>query len=95
MKTTIAVVTQVPAIPEHGSNRAACFAYRKGEREPCFEALHTLETDVFVLGEILILGSDAREVSGKGRKPSKWDVAYEEFDSIEEAAIRAREVRTW
>lgn len=48
---------------------------------------------VFTLGEILILDSPSgREVDGIGRKPSKWDIAYVTFDTIDEAITRAREI---
>lgn len=48
---------------------------------------------VFILGEILVLDSPyGREISGRGRKPSKWVVACEEFSDINEAIKRAKEV---
>lgn len=43
---------------------------------------------VFAVGEILILDDDGREIAGHGRKPSKWAVTCEEFDTIEEALTR-------
>jgi hypothetical protein len=45
---------------------------------------------VFSLGEILIVNDIGREFAGKGRKPSKWNVEYEEFDTIEQAIDRAK-----
>lgn len=51
-----------------------------------------IRTPVFKVGEILIMGLDGREVTGDGRKPSKWDVTCEEFDNVEAAITRAREV---
>ena len=48
---------------------------------------------VFELGELLILDApDGREVAGKQRAPRKWYVEYEEFDDIEDAIKRSREV---
>lgn len=44
---------------------------------------------VFRLGELLVLLGDRDQL---GRKPSKWDVELEAFDTIAEAAARAREV---
>ena len=49
----------------------------------------------FRLSEILVLDGSGREVAGAGRKPDKWDVDCEEFDTIEAAVARAREVRDW
>ena len=49
-------------------------------------------TPVFVLGEILIVDNDGREVCGRARKASKWSVQAEEFDTLEEAVARAQEV---
>jgi len=51
-----------------------------------------LRHPVFTLGEILILGDDGREVSGVGRKPSKWFVVIEEFDTIDLAIQRAIQI---
>jgi len=47
---------------------------------------------VFEIGEVLIVNDYGREIVGHGRKADKWDVDYEEFDTIEEAVVRAREV---
>lgn len=58
---------------------------------PFDSALH-LYTQVFWRGEIIVLDSDGREVGGQGRKPSKWYVTCEEFDNIEDAVARSREV---
>jgi hypothetical protein len=49
-----------------------------------------LRAPVFVLGEVLVLDGDGREVAGRGRKPDKWDVDCERFDSIDDAIARAR-----
>ena len=47
---------------------------------------------VFELGEILIVDKRTDRTIPDGRKPSKWDVGCEYFDTIEEAIRRAREV---
>lgn len=46
----------------------------------------------FEKGEILVNdGEGGREPFGEGRKPSKWDVADESFDTLDEAlACRSR-----
>lgn len=48
---------------------------------------------VFEIGEVLpVDGLYGREIVARGRKPSKWDVQYETFKTIEEAIARSREV---
>lgn len=54
-----------------------------------------LRCPVFTVGEILILDASGREVGGRGRKPSKWDVEVEYFDDLGAAVRRAREVSLW
>lgn len=51
----------------------------------------------FVQGELLVVDDYGREVSGKGRKPSKWDVEYELFDfvDLDKAVQRSIEVKDW
>jgi len=51
-----------------------------------------MRTPVFTLGEILVGGCDHRELAGRGRKPGKWDVECEWFDTVEEAVAKAEEV---
>lgn len=46
----------------------------------------------FSLGEVLICDEYGREVAGRGRKPSKWYVETEKFDSLEAAVARAQAV---
>lgn len=58
---------------------------------PFDQALH-LHTQVFWPGEILVLDGNGREIGGMGRKPSKWFVEVEEFDNVEDAIARAREI---
>jgi hypothetical protein len=53
--------------------------------------LVTCLTPVFHLGEIMIIDSNDRTIPD-GRKPSKWDVGCEYFDTIEKAIVRAEEV---
>lgn len=45
----------------------------------------------FYKGEIMVLSPDGREVAGVGRKPSKWDVITEEFDTAVEAVEFCKE----
>lgn len=52
-----------------------------------------LRAPVFTLGEVLICDFDGRELVGAGRKPSKWSVGAETFQTPEEAVKRAREVQ--
>lgn len=105
---TFGVITKVPD-PATGGNLAASPEvyqetegpspsndhYGRYEQMNILAILH-LRFPVFTLGEILILdGPGGREVSGLGRKPSKWSVTCEEFDNIFPAMHRAREVRGW
>lgn len=53
------------------------------------EALSLL-VPVFDLGEIVVADEGGRELVGRLRKPSKWDVGTETFDSIEEAVARSQ-----
>ena len=53
-------------------------------------------SEVFQKSEILIVDAVThRELSGDGRKPSKWDVDYEVFDDLHQAVQRAEELREW
>lgn len=47
-------------------------------------------TEVFKVGEMLILNENDRDQFG--RMPSKWDVKIEHFDNIEDAIKRVKEV---
>ncbi len=51
-----------------------------------------LRAPVFELGEVLVLGLDGRELTGRLRKPHKWGVRCELFDDADEAIARACEV---
>ncbi len=47
----------------------------------------------FVLGEVVILDKEyGREVCGRQRKPSKWFIETEMFNSLEKAVKRSQEV---
>lgn len=56
---------------------------------PPMTALY-LRCPVFTVGELLVLDDNERDTMG--RKPSKWDVGVEWFDSLDDAVRRAREV---
>ena len=68
--------------------------YREPVQQVPVSVLLRLRSEVFELGEILILDG-GREVAGRGRKPGKWGAKYEEFDCLEVAVARAREVLEW
>ena len=61
------------------------------------DGVATHRKTLFVQGELLVLGDYEREVSGKGRKPSKWSVEYELFDfaDLDKAVQRSIEVKDW
>ena len=49
--------------------------------------------NVFELGEILILDRDSeREIGGRGRKPSGWDIEFEKFKNVTDAIKKSLEV---
>lgn len=52
----------------------------------------TLRVPVFGTGEILVLDPSGREIGYPGRKPDKWLVEYEEFDDLDAAVARSREM---
>lgn len=51
-----------------------------------------IQTQVFHVGEVLILGPDGREYGYPGRKPSKWSIEIEKFETLDAAITRAHEV---
>jgi hypothetical protein len=59
------------------------------------EKLIQVESPVFEQGEIVVINEYGREVCGKGRKPKKWSVGYEVYESIDDAVARARQVSEW
>lgn len=60
------------------------------ERAPIQLGLN-LYTPVWKLGEIVVLDDNDRTIPD-GRKPSKWFIDTEAFDTIEEAVARSRQV---
>lgn len=99
------VITEVPDPEKEAGNLAAPLLYVPQDRYsvgPSLDpkvlnsarmiALLHLRSEVFDLGEILVMGEDGREVGGAGRKPSKWDVSTESFNKVEDAVARSREV---
>lgn len=69
----------------------------RGRARRAFEALGpaaiNLRVPVFTLGEIIVHeAGDDREAIGAQRKPSKWDVSTEDFDTIEAAIERSRAI---
>lgn len=96
------VITRVPPLPAQGEstkdhgNLATVFCLGLSP-ELAFHVMVNGRVPVFILGEVLLLDENGREMFGKGRKPSKWDVDCQEFDSIDQAlacatGIRDREV---
>ncbi len=104
------VITEVPE-PESGGNMAAVVGLYEvapeSEDNPYglkvrqidgprgLDVLLRMRHEVFVLGEILILDEYGREYAGHGRKPDKWSVQTETFDSIDDAIAKAKEVSGW
>lgn len=50
------------------------------------------QVENFDVGEICIVDDCGREINGKKRKPSKWDVAVEEYECFDDALSKAIEV---
>jgi hypothetical protein len=55
------------------------------------DSLPMLMTPNFDVGEILILDSNDRDQFG--RKPSKWEVTVEDFNTIEELLVRLEKLK--
>ena len=108
MDYTFAVITRVPLPPSPGNHALGdvwldpqAAGGRAGDDlisltealgQPITLMLY-LRTPVFALGEIVILsGRGEREVCGKERKPSKWDVEVEYFTDLHAAVKRSQEV---
>lgn len=54
-----------------------------------------LHSPVFFLGELIVIDADRGwEIVGKGRKPYRWDIEYEEFEEIEDAVRLAMQIRS-
>lgn len=101
MKYIYAVVT---AIPDIRGNLYNPILYKQ-DGTMFMEAMKLSSTDKdglsttsplaenFSVGEILILNPDTgREITGKQRKPGKWDIEVEEFTTLTKAINRALEV---
>ncbi len=96
---TYTVVTEIPP-HEKGGNMATALGqiYTTHDEHRSYQRLDMAYTmnmaiPVFTLAEILILDNEyGREVAGKGRKPSKWDVEIEHFQDLERAIVCAEEV---
>lgn len=87
------VITKIPNPHDDDGNLAAAIVYGKG-LTPQLQALLLIHgrTEVFSLGEILIVNSDGREIGGNGRKPSKWNVSAEYFLTVELAIERSNAI---
>ena len=93
-KITFIVITKTPETtdPMQG-NMASAFVYDK-KGQPVMEALTNYQMEVFDQGEIVIADAmTGREIGGAQRKPSKWHVETEQFDTVEEAVKRSQEVQ--
>lgn len=88
---TFGVITRVPDPEKDDGNLASALVYRL-PAEARMAVMLRGRVPVFDLGEILVLDENDREISGRGRKPSKWEVDCEYFDNIEAAITRARAV---
>lgn len=102
-----AVITKVPPLTEGGNlaipsvpliEEVETMAESngwKGKYKPVNFGLAILSArqPVFKAGEIVILDSEyGREIVYPQRKPSKWDVEVENFDTIEKAVERSNEI---
>ena len=108
MSYTFAVITKVPKAREgneydqilvHGwdeTNEEVIYHYPKeNERYSMIETpFVNAKLPVFHLGEILILDNSGREVGGLCRKPSKWSVEFQEFDNLDEAVQKSKNLGT-
>lgn len=99
--TTFGVITKIPDFPDNG-NLCLTFLYPPKSRtyiatvgiakvEKDIAPMGMAQWENFRLGELLVIGGDGRDQFT--RKPSKWDVTCEEFDNIEDAVNRIRELK--
>jgi len=97
------VITKVPSISEQGNMAHELmydgWDYSNNRKIPVIGLSDTLKplgeckVPVFEEGEIVICDIDiGREVCYPGRKPSKWGVVYDVFDSLDNAVKRAKEL---
>lgn len=63
--------------------------YKRASSEALFNFMTTYHEPAFYLSEILILNDLGREIGYPGRKPDKWLVEYEVFETLEEAVTVA------
>lgn len=89
--TKFAVITHVPDPETNDGNLASALVYRL-PKDLQFHVMINGRTEVFALGEIVILNESGREIGGRGRKPSKWHINYELFDAVDAAVARSAEV---
>lgn len=108
MSYTFAVITKVPKVREGNEYDQILVEgwdktneeviYHLPKEDVKYRAVDTkyvnAKLPVFHLGEILILDETGREVTGVGRKPSKWSVEVQEFDNLEEAIHMAKNLGT-
>jgi hypothetical protein len=106
MSYTFAVITKVPKVREGNEyDQILVEGWDEANEEVIYhlpkedEKYSMVETKyvnaklpVFHLGELLILDHTGREVTGVGRKPSKWSVEVKEFITLDEAVQMAQEV---
>lgn len=86
------VITRTPDPEKEDGNLASAIVYRLPPELRMAVMIHG-RAPVFTIGEILVLDSESgREISGAGRKPSKWDVDCEHFTEINAAIARAQDV---
>jgi hypothetical protein len=98
------VITEVPPI-ENGGNLAVAMDILVETGQPHesndylgtyervdFPTLLLLRRPVFNVGELLVLDDDGREIPYPARKPGKWSVTCEEFDTVQAAVNRVVEV---
>jgi hypothetical protein len=99
MNYTFAVITKIPKVREGNEHdQILVEGWDENNEEVIYhlpkedEKYSMIETKyvnaklpVFRSGEILILDNNGREVTGMGRKPSKWSVEVEEFINLNDA----------
>ena len=98
------VITEVPAEPSEGNlsmPMSLVYVDTVMTEEPeiprwrDFGLGHlALRQPVFTVGEVIITDDGERECIGHGRKPSKWDVKYQTFDSIDDAVAFAKDLQS-
>jgi hypothetical protein len=104
MNYTFAVITKVPECKQKNAydtvlvkdwdefNEEQIYTMAREEDFNNPNSYINAKLPVFFLGEILILDGSGREAAGQQRKPSKWSVEIEEFNTLDEAVSKAQEV---